>query len=247
MKTHLLFKKYYLKKSKTSPAFTIRSLARRLDVSPSFLSRVLNGKRTLPAALQKRLAEELGVDPETLATGKKKRVTEATPAIDDWAIATNDAQQILRAWHFIPILELTDATGFDGSAAQISARLGLTPYATEMALAELERIGLIEAVDGRYRKTDKKLRITASRPNPLIRKFHDEMMERSQLLLRQPTNEEDLQRRLISGITVTASPARVQEAKRKLNDCLYQIANDLLSAPGEEVYHLAVQLFPLTK
>jgi transcriptional regulator of met regulon len=112
---------------------------------------------------------------------------------------------------------------------------------------ELLNLGLLSETAGKLKKAEDKLRITSSKPNPLIRKFHEEMLLRSVDLLRHSTTEEDLRRRLISGITITADPTKVQEAKRKLNDFLYELANELLSEPGSEVYHLAAQLFPLTK
>jgi uncharacterized protein (TIGR02147 family) len=192
----------------------------------------------------------LNVEPELLAgqlpAKKPKRSDEVSSAVEDWSIAGTEALPVLSAWYYVPILELTTLEDYDGSAGQISQRLGLAPKITETALRELLGLGLLFRESGRYRKTEKKLRFTSSRPNPHIRKFHDEMLEKSQQALRQATSEADLERRLISGITVTARPERVQDAKRKLAECLHEIANDLAAEPGTEVYHLAVQLFPLT-
>jgi uncharacterized protein (TIGR02147 family) len=251
MRTHSALKMYFERRRKSAAGFTLRSLARRLEVSPSFLSRVLNGKRPLPDALRSRLAVALNVESELLvdavAPPRKKLEKEVGKAVEDWAIAGTEAMPILRAWYYVPILELTTLENCDGSVAQVAQRLGLRPEVADMAMKELAALGMLKLEKGRYRKSEKKLRLTSSRPNPYIRKFHDEMLERAQRELRSATAEEELQRRLITGITVSANPERVQAARRKLADCLHEIANELIAEPGTEVYHLSGQLFPLTK
>lgn len=223
----------------------MRSLARRLQVSPSFLSRTLSGKKPLPAELQAKLARALDIEPELLDPNAKIQVV--NQAVEDWVIADDKAIQALRNWYYIPILELTTLRNFDGTAAAIGRRLKLSLPTTEIALRELVSLGLLAVENGRYRKADGKLRFTSAKSIHLIRKFHDEMLEKAQQELRTATSDDDFQKRLIAGITVSSTPEAVQEAKRKLSACLHEIANDLTAEPGTEVYHLATQLFPLTK
>lgn len=242
-----LLRKYLERKRKSSPGFSIRALAKRLNVSASFLSRVLNGKKPLPPDLLPRLAQALDVEPELLAAKSKRKVTSVTPAVADWVLADNEATQILRNWYYIPILELTTLAGFDGRMESIARRLNLSIATTEIALRELVGLKLLRVQGQRYQKTHNKLRITSAKSVPLIRKFHDEMLEKSQQELRTAHSEDEFQKRLITGITISANPEKVQAAKRRLADFLHELANDLTSAPGTEVYHLAAQLFPLTK
>jgi uncharacterized protein (TIGR02147 family) len=242
---HLLLKKYLARKKKSSPGFSLRALAQRLGVSAPFLSRVMNGKKPIPADLLPQLARALDVEPELLAPKKKSKTTNA--AVAEWALADMQATQILRNWYYIPILELTTLVDFDGKAETVARRLNLSTKTTEVALRELVGLGLLRLEDGRYAKSEQKLRITSSKSLPLIRKFHDEMLEQSQQHLRTALGEEDFQRRLITGITVSASPEKVQEAKQRLADFLHELANDLAADPGTDVYHLSAQLFPITK
>jgi uncharacterized protein (TIGR02147 family) len=250
METHAAFRMYFERKRKSSPGFSMRSLALRLKVSPSFLSRTLSGKKPIPADLQVKLAQALDIEPELLSDprqSQRRSVSTVNPAIEDWAIADSEAIQILRNWYYIPILELTTLENFDGTAQAVSHRLNLSLPSAEVALRELVSLGLLKLEEGRYRKTDSKLRFTSAKSVHLIRKFHDDMMEKSQQELRTGLSDEEFHRRLIAGITVTCSPEAVQAAKRKLSACLHEIANDLTAAPGTEVYHLASQLFPLTR
>ncbi|RYZ95173.1 MAG: DUF4423 domain-containing protein [Proteobacteria bacterium] len=87
----------------------------------------------------------------------------------------------------------------------------------------------------------------SAKPNADIRRFHASMLERAQRELQHAVNEEDFERRLITGITISASPEKIAAAKQRLAECLHEIANELIEDKGTEVYHLAAQLFPLTK
>ena len=251
MKTHQAIKMYFERKRKSSPGFSVRSLARRLDISPSFLSRAINGKKALPTELLGKLATALDVEPELLVpepiTGPARKVSEVNSAVEDWTVANKDTLQILRSWYYLPILEFTTLTNFDGSAAMIARRLKISPTATELALKEMMALGLLKLEKGRYCKVDRKIRFTSAKSIALIRHFHDEMLEKGQQELRTAISEEEYKKRFIAGITISANPEAVEAAKRKLSECLYQIANDLTEAPGSEVYHLGMQLIPLTK
>jgi len=51
----------------TDPAFSLRRLARRIGVEPSYLSKVERGAEAPPSEAKiRRLAEELGEDPDVL-------------------------------------------------------------------------------------------------------------------------------------------------------------------------------------
>ena len=250
MQTHMALQRYFERKKKSSPGFSMRALARKLNVSPSFLSRVMSGKKPVPDPLLKKLAGALDVEPEFLAVlpqKSRKRTQIANTHADEYEIVKKEAEVVLRNWFYIAILELTTLENYDGSVEMIATRLRLSPTAVEIALRELQAIGLLENKSGRYRKTKSKIRFASAVSTHLIRKFHDDMMAQCQTELRSATSVESFQKRLVTGVTLSCSPEAVQAAKRKLAECLYEIAEGLMASPGTEVYHLAMQLFPLTK
>jgi hypothetical protein len=100
---------------------------------------------------------------------------------------------------------------------------------------------------GRFSKTKKLLRWGSGKPVPEVRRFHELMLERARLELREHVDEASFARRRITGITLSVDPEALEQAKQKLTDCLYEIANDLTQKPGKEVYHIALQIFPLTR
>ena len=83
---------------------------------------------------------------------------------------------------------------------------------------------------------------------PAVRAFHDQILEKAQMLLRNETSEDEFSRRLISGLVVTATPEKIEAAKKKLSEFLHELADELMEGEaGTEVYSLAAQLIPLTK
>lgn len=63
MKTHELLNRYVQRK-KSQYGVSMRSLATQLEISPSFLSRVLSGKKSVPYPLLLKMGSVLDIDSE---------------------------------------------------------------------------------------------------------------------------------------------------------------------------------------
>jgi len=260
METHEILKKYFEQKKKFSSGYSLRSVARRLKVSPSFLSRILNGQRPIPYSLLLRLEKILDIAPEifaslkaahhvkvedTVAPSRGKRKIE-TP-LQDWEMASEESVRILREWYYLPILELACTEDFDGRVETITRRLGLRESVAEGACEELVALGLMLKKKNTFTSANKKLRWDSAKSVKEVRRFHDQMLTRAQNELRRGQSAEEFARRLITGITLSTYPEKIEAAKKRLAECLHEIANDLIAdGPGTEVFHLAGQLFPLT-
>lgn len=263
MSTHLVLQKYFDKK-KMNSGYSLRALARDCDVSPSFLSRVLSGQKALPDALLLKMCKVLDVEAEALSsltasngepaaetTNVKRKVPSGkkllTAPAQDWDLAEKSDFSILRNWFYIPILDLTLLESFDGSMEMIADRLGLALPTVEVAVRQLVTAKLLTEKNGKIRKAKDKLRFASQNNIADIRRFHDQMMAQAQARLRNDQSAEELSRRLITGITVTASAEGIERAKQKLAACLHEIAEDLMEDNGTDIYQLGAQLFPLTK
>src|SRR5579871_5015158 len=64
MRTHEILQTFWEKKKRSSPSLSIRGLADKLQISPSFLSRVLTGKRPIPYRLLIHFKKALEIDQE---------------------------------------------------------------------------------------------------------------------------------------------------------------------------------------
>lgn len=236
----------------------MRLLARDLNISVSFLSRVLAGKKAIPYALLLKIQKPLEIESEVFENIRRSHTefleglavpvrgkVQVKTEMEDWELAEKKTLNVLRHWYYLPILEFSTLKRYDGTPASVAKYLGLSTPVVEVALRELVSVGLMKEQEGRFIKTKKKIRWGSSKSVSEIRRFHDQMMSRAQEVLRTRTSADDFEKRLISGITLTTSPKKIKEAKRKLNEILHELANDLIAEDGTEVYHLALQFFPL--
>jgi uncharacterized protein (TIGR02147 family) len=263
METNRVLKKYFEKKKASHPGYSLRQLSLRIGVSPSFISRIFSGERPVPFPLLLRLCRELDIDAEMTQALRESHLAtlEGLPSakaplrgkaeirtkMEEWEPGSKPFFQILRQWFYIPIMEFTKLNGFDGRIETIALRLGLSPTAVEIAVREMISLSLLKSENGLIKPMHRKLRLASPKALKEIRRFHDQMLGRAQQCLRTETDTDDFRRRLITGITVTASPEKIDEAKKKLGEFLYELANELTEEQGSEVYHIAVQLFPLTR
>jgi len=267
--THQILRKYFDRKRRTTAGASLRSIAKRLDLSPSFLSRILSGQKPVPYPVLAPLCQALDVEHEVFVTLKAAYVPDGSPAevqdcyrvagppkkgkrsvessLEDWDLANAKTMLVLRQWFYLPILEFTTLETYDGDLAEMARRLGLPPPLVEIAVRELKEHGLLLEKNGKLVKTKKKLRWGSGKSVEQIRKFHDEMLERAQHELRNFSENADVENRLVTGITLTSSPEKVRALKGKLAEFLHELANELMEAEGEDVFHLSAQLFPLTR
>lgn len=249
MKAHEILRNHFEKKKKVK-GYSLRALARDLAVSAPFISNVLAGKKGIPLAKLATLARLLDIDPQTLQEIKSQLVGAKTPSapgpISSWEPSEKKHLSALRQWYYIALLEMTSCEGFKNDPKEIAAKLGVSHQSVEVALRELVSMGLLEQKKGTLRKTTDHLRLGSLQALEDVRSFHRQMLGKAEKELHK-TEAADFEQRLITGITVTASPEKIAVAKQMLSDSLHQIANFLIEEKGSEVYHLSGQLFPLTK
>lgn len=256
MTTQVVLKKYLLKKKKSKSGFSIRSLARDLKISPSFLSRIFSSQKAVPYNLLLKLKKPLEIEDEifqslldkySIPVSSQVESINDTRSLHHWDLAEKPSFSVLRQWFYLPILECTTLKDYDGSLKNISKKLGLSETVVEVAVREMVALDLMIEKNGLYVKSKSKLRWSTSTTKSEIRNFHHQMMVKAQELLRFSNSEDDYAKRLITGITLTIPPNKINRAKKLLSDALHEIADELTKEEGSEVYQLSGQLFPLTK
>ena len=164
----------------------------------------------------------------------------------EWQLSDAATLAILRQWFFVAILEFTTLKKYDGTPDCIARNLGLAQETVKVALRELANLKLMHEENGKWIKTHKRLRMGSSKTQAEIRGFHHAMMNKAQENLKL-TSADDFERRLISGLMITTSPQKVKRLKQRLNELLHELASEAIDEEdGSEVYHIALQLFPLT-
>ncbi len=237
--------------------YSLRAFARDLDMYPSRLSEVINGKKGLSTASAQEVARclnwseseksffvtlveaESSRHPKVRAKAKSRlrnyKKTVATELIPSGHF------EILGDWVHLAMLELLKLPNMKSSAKWMAARLGLTPIRVELALSRLIRLGYIEEREGRYHDASADL-TTPEIPSQAIRDYHHQILKKADETLETCALEE----REYAALTMAIDSSRLPEAKKELQRFRRKFASDLeKSGAPDRVYCLALQLFPI--
>lgn len=252
------------KMSKNS-SFSLRAFARDLGVSHTYLSLVLNGKKSLSmkkviqftqllqldaresdlfmkaGALesQGRIAQKVKTGP---VLSKKKAKQEELKYFE----LEVDRFRMLSDWYHIPIMELTYTKDFQNDAAWIARRLSISPEQARNAIARLKRLGLLEECGGKLSKTNAQLAIVPKGFEKAVRDYHRQMIQKASDAI-ESGNAEDYAARDITGSTISIDPAKIPEAKRKIAAFRRSLLKFLSDGESSEVYQLNVQFFGVSR
>jgi uncharacterized protein (TIGR02147 family) len=258
----VILNKYFRRKNRENRTFSMRWLARHLEVSPSLISLVMSGKRSLNLELAERLSSLLDIDDENKQKlvkavlkkqGLKKDIyLQSLNSPDagltlDWEAAPRTQFDLLKAWYYTAILDCTSLTDYDGTTEFIALKLDLDHSIVKDAFELLKRHHLLIFADGKWVKSVRFLEFSSLTQKDSIRKFHADHLENAKRVLNTQTAEKDLEGRMVTGLTITGTQQQVAEARQRIADFMQQMAKEFGSSQPDQVYHVAVQLFPLTK
>lgn len=253
-----IINKYFSRKVESLNGYSMRAFARDLDVSPSFISRLLKGQKAIPVRLVPKVIEILDIEfeeamviknslvPDELSSDAQNKKLDKSLSDSGWSLGLRAQEKILNKWFYVAILELTTCSNFDGKVKTISKRLGISEDATNAAVRDLVRLDVLEEKNGKVTKRHSKLRFGSNTSKSTIRNYHKQMLNRAYTELKSKISDEEFEKRLITGITVSAPPEKVAQAKKMLSETLHEIADFLMEEPGTEVYQISGQLFPLS-
>ena len=223
-----LLRDFFKRKKASRHAFSLRSFAQAMKVSPSFISAMLQGKKPIPLARVDQIAKILDLD--LLALNELKRalalqiLNEHNTSLDiegptsqkaskKYRSAPQNQFSILSSWYYVAILDLCTCAHFQKNNDWIAKQLGITPYQVEFALKRLQDLGAIVETKSGFKKVISKIRLACHESHSDIRKFHAQMIEKAQEELRNKTSQEDFEKREITGITIATNPKNIQRAR----------------------------------
>lgn len=266
-KSHEILREHWDAKRARNPRLSLRGMAKRLSLSPPYLSKVLAGKKALPMNRVPAFAQQLGLDPASVRSLERAilREKEISPdalanlelnveprgakeqgnALPSEAFSLMQSQTALDEWYYLPILEYVTCAGFRPEL--ISQRLGLRPEVAARAWQRLLELGWVVQEAGQWKKVQKKIRFPAKGIDPVVQGLHRKMLERASRELEHHRTAEDFRRRLILGATVATTEENFRKAERYLEEAVFYAAKLLSEGPADRVYYLALQLFPLSR
>ncbi|MGZ3651053.1 MAG: TIGR02147 family protein [Bdellovibrionota bacterium] len=247
-------------KARKNPAFSLRAMAKSLEIAPSFLSGVLKGQKNLSLKTSMDVARRLRLPSEETEYFCLLAQKDAAkdPNVKESLLARlqrhNPAQEVndlsvdhfrsISDWQHFAILSATEIEGFDPSARNLAAALELPQAEIEVSLDRLERLGMLERdSDGRYRKTKSNPRVVSKAPSQALRNFHRQTLQKAADSLESQTTEE----KVVGSETFAIDSDQVQAFNALANEFFDKaIALAKKSKKRDSVYHLGVQFFNFT-
>lgn len=269
--SHELLQKALNRAVKNNPSYSLRSLARSLKVSPSFLSAVFKGKKKLSLDRFDAVAKALNMDDSAQKALRRSlllgRILKSTKGSKDLeaelfsyeketkiksAIEDRDERPLkeylaVDSWYHTAILDMVTCVNFNPDPKHIALKLEIEPRQAEEAMKALSQQGLITCQNGVWSKPQQKLRYPTTRSYPAIRAYHKAMITKALRVLLEQTDDVSFERRLITAISFAANPNYLKKGRTRLMELIYEIADIMTEGDCTEVYQLNVQLFPLMK
>lgn len=247
----LFLQKELLKRCKANPKYSLRAFARLLNAEPSFVSKLLNRKRSITPALVRRFGKQLGFGPSETARyleglSEKQPVKSVGTSKTDYRNLSLDHFEMIADWQHYAILELVSVNGFQASFRWIATRLGITVSEARAAVERLERLEFLEITeDGRW--------INCSGSNTTVgneftavafRKLQKQILE----MAIDALEDTPIEKRSQTSMTMAIDSSKIKEAKKRIDVFRRDLTTYLQSGSKRDgVYQLSVSLYPLTK
>lgn len=233
-------------RSKRNPAYSLRSFAKAMGLSPSFLSKVLNGQRRITDPTFRKITTHLNLDPKLINTFKKSGNEFSQPELN-----FNHLQleyfKVISDWYHYALIELTHLKGFKNSPDWISVKLGITVNQAKAAVERLLNLQLLELKNKRLRPTSGGNTTTKNEFTDLaFKKMQDELLKKAIHSLW----DDDLEKRDHTSICMAIHSDDIPEVKNRLAKVRREICQYLERPRSEkptQVYNLSLSFFTLSK
>lgn len=251
-KVKALLKSYFDESQSRSPGFSLRAYARKLKISPSTLSEILNDKRRVSRKLAIRICDNLLLDPalvdnvlSSFDDDESDIENKINVNVDESFSNLNmDQFHLVGEWYYFAILSLADTDDFIGTVEAVSQRLGLSKLISKTALARLERLNLLTRSSvGKYSATGKQFSTTTDIANSSLKKHHYQNLE----LARTSLDNDEIEERDFSFISMAVDPKDIPIIKKRIKDFRRNLCQEFEKGKRKEVFKMCIQLFKLTK
>ena len=236
-------------------------MALQLQISATTLSDVIHGKKKLSEKTALEVSKNLNlgtreskyfqtlVHYENSQDENLRKILEGylhvlNPILQKQSEVQDEHYVVLSEWHHIAILEMTYLFPKNFTAQIISQQLNIDEAMAESALLLLEKMSLLENINGCYVKSKKKFTFNSQLANQALRHYHRTMLGKAQVAIVEQTNKE----KFIGSETFPLAIDDLNEAKDILENCFQQLLQlSERSLNRTHIYHAGIQLFQLNR
>lgn len=231
-----------------SPGFSMRSFAKKLDVSQGELSEVINGKRKPSSRLIISLYKLLGRrNPEFLEQSKrlhdlgirKKRRDKNLYRLEE------DQFKVIAGWHNFALLSLVETIDFKSDVTWIAQRLGITKQQAQETVERLLHLNLISIENkGDIVLKNEGVKAPDNIISAAVKESHLKDLNLIDKAIRQDL---PLEHRDFTSCTYAVNVKNIPKLKNMIRKFQDQVATLLEDGHSDEVYRMSIYFYPLTK
>lgn len=225
-----------------NPLYSMRALAKSMDVPPAALSEFLNGKRQFSPKLQRKILNSLNLSPDIKEKLIKNiEASSNEPASTERIQIDTDSYYIISDPLYYSLLCLIETKDFIKDTYWMSLRLKRPENEISLALERLERIGYIKRnSEGHMIVADAHLMTTDDVANMSLRLRHAENLDNAKdALLNLPVSE-----RYFRFETLPIGLEQMPEFKQAAQEFLDKILAISKKGQKDEVYEFCLNFFP---
>jgi uncharacterized protein (TIGR02147 family) len=234
------------KRKLKNPAFSLRAFAKQLDLGAGPLSQMLSGKRPISLRTFEKIADKLMISPDKIANiTEQKTVKDLVKYnIPEKNFLPMDEYKIVAEWQHYVILSLSETDDFQSDEKWIANRLQTSERTVSESLKTLEQLGYISRDKSKKIKLLKpNLQTTRDISNMALRRRHHEALEAGQ----QALQAVPVELREFAGMVMAIDIKKLPKAKEMIREFMNKLSVYLENDNKNEVYEIAIQLFPRTK
>ena len=230
----------FKKIKKTNSRISMRAFAKRLGISHSAMSEILNGKRRVSKEKAEQFADALHISGED----RKIFLSDFRKVDPTYQVLPDEVFQALADPDYFHVLTLVDTRNFSASPEWIAKRLGITSDKSSTIFKTLQDLKLIaKNKEGEWQLTNNRLSTKNDIASKAIQMSHQISLDRAKDALTSiPVNL-----RFFLSATMSTDNEKYRLAIDMLKDTMNRISELFETSEKEEVYKLQIALFPVTK
>lgn len=237
------------RRSKQNPQYSLRSFALSLGVSASGLSMILSGKTPVTLTFIEKASTKLKLGSDDIQRFQLQLLMQRTNQqvkTKEFEVIDVNTFAVIKEWYHYAILNLMRTKGFQPKASWIAKRLGITLPDVQTAIENLQAVGLLKIQNGKW--IDSSSKFTSHTNN---KKFSEAARQNQVALFtkaKESIENDDFVKRNHTGTTIAISLSDLEAAKEMITKFRKEFMNRFdQETDADEVYHLGVGLFPLSK
>lgn len=219
--------------------YSLRSFAKSLELDPSYLSKLLKGKRPISAAVESHCLEKLGWMSKTSETRQAQWLKDSYIKLDV------DSFMLISEWYHYAIHEIIKVKSIDWNAQSIAKHLCISQAEAQQGIDRLLRLGLIKPHKNTLVRSPRGITTTGnSNSIAAFRTLQKQLLNRAIHAM----DTIDINDRDQSSMTFAISSANVPQAKKMLARFRRRFCSTMQSKyEPDAVYNLSLSFFPLTQ